>query len=638
MNVFELVATITLDPSEYESGLDNLKKETEKKRDAISSGMLKVAGAGAAAVGAFMASSLKTGAEFDKSMSQVAATMGTTVDEIQNLRDFALDMGATTAFSAQQAADALNYMALAGYDAETSMEMLPTVLNLAAAGGIDLARASDMVTDAQSALGLTLSETTALVDKMAMTSSKSNTSVEQLGDAILTVGGTAKTLAGGTTELAQALGLLADNGIKGAEGGTALRNIILSLSAPTDSAAKSMKKLGLEVFDAEGNMRPLEDVFTDLNGILGEMTQGEQTQVLSELFNKVDLKSVNALLATDSKRWKELAGNIDKAQGSAEAMAGTQLDNLSGDITLLKSAFEGLQIQISDKLAPAAREAVQFITGMIENFDTVGPIILGAATAFGVFAVAINIGSIIKKTATAMKAFNAVLAANPIGLIIALIAGLAAAFIALYNNNEDFRNKVNEIWGSVKKKAIELKDGIVNAFENIRDKVSSAVERIQNKFESLRDKFQNVKNKIVEMAGKLRDAFRFDFEIPHIKLPHFDISPPGWQIGDLLKGIIPTLDIVWYRKAYDNPYMFTKPTVMTGFGDGPGGEMVYGHDNLMRDIREAVGGNEEASRIVELLEFIVRHGIKADIDKGQLYKIISQENHKRVMAGAGRLG
>lgn len=140
-----------------------------------------------------------------------------------------------------------------------------------------------MVTDAQSALGLSMDESTELVNKMAMASSKSNTSVEQLGDAILTVGGTAKNLAGGTTELSTALGILADNGVKGAEGGTALRNIILSLSAPTDKAAAAMQELGLEVFDAEGNMRPLNETFGDLNGILGTMSQEERIKLCVDI-------------------------------------------------------------------------------------------------------------------------------------------------------------------------------------------------------------------------------------------------------------------------------------------------------------------------------------------------------------------
>ena len=145
---------------------------------------------------------------------------------------------------------------------------------------------------------------------MAKASSKSNTSVAQLGEAILTVGGTAKTLSGGTTELNMALGVLADNGIKGAEGGTALRNMILSLSAPTDKAAAQLKALGVEAFDAEGNLRPLHETFGDLNGALSTMTQEEQTQALNEIFNKTDLKSVNAMLGTSAERFGELSESI----------------------------------------------------------------------------------------------------------------------------------------------------------------------------------------------------------------------------------------------------------------------------------------------------------------------------------------
>lgn len=358
-DLFDLVAKLTLDSSEYSSGLDSALGKAKSIGGTIAKVGTAAVGAAAAGIVAFGKSAVEAGMTFDSSMSQVAATMGTTVDEISELRDFAQKMGSTTAFSATQAADALNYMALAGYDAETSMQMLPNVLNLAAAGGIELASASDMVTDAQSALGLSLDETSELVDKMAKASSKSNTSVAQLGDAILTVGGTAKNLAGGTTELSTALGILADNGIKGAEGGTALRNIILALSAPTDVAAKKMQSLGLSAYDANGNLRPLEDIFGDLNDVLSDMTQGEQTEVLNTLFNKVDLKSANALLATSKTRWKDLSKEINNASGAAKNMADTQLDNLAGDITLFKSALEGAQIAISDSLSPTLRGFVQ---------------------------------------------------------------------------------------------------------------------------------------------------------------------------------------------------------------------------------------------------------------------------------------
>ena len=321
----------------------------------------------------------KVGMDFESGMSQVAATMGFTADEIKDsttqthadfekLKKAAKDMGATTQFSATEASEALNYLALAGYDVDKAVSTLPTVLNLAAAGGIDLAYASDMVTDAMSALGLETSEAENFVDKIAKTSQKSNTSVAQLGEGILTVGGTAKVLAGGTTELNTALGILADNGIKGAEGGTALRNMILSLSAPTDKAADLIDTLGLKVFDAEGNMRPLNETFNDLNGIMSTMNEEEKINVLNTIFNKVDLKSANALLANSGERFKELSGFIDNSNGAAANMADTMNDNLKGQLTILKSQLEGVGIQLAETLIPLAKDVVGHIQKLVDKF------------------------------------------------------------------------------------------------------------------------------------------------------------------------------------------------------------------------------------------------------------------------------
>lgn len=483
MEAFVLDAILRLNSSEYDKGLNNALNSGSKLggalKTAFSVGAAAITAATTAVTG-FAAASVKVGMGFDSSMSQVAATMGFTVEELntegseaaqtfQTLSDFAQQMGSTTAFSASQAADALNYMALAGYDAETSINMLPNVLNLAAAGNIELAAASDMVTDASSALGLSIEETVELVDKMAKASSKSNTSVAQLGEAILTVGGTAKNLKGGTTELATALGILADNGVKGAEGGTALRNILLNLSPKSEAAAGAMEELGFAAYDANGEMRSLNDIFTDMASVLDSYSTQDRQRVLSNIFNKVDLKSVNAMLAAsgdelgaiataldqtavawddyamaagegfegidvindisgflqsmtkngveaaqqievlqsefgltaeDAKaafdaaneaieghtnRWEELSGYIDDAQGAAQAMAETQLDNLQGDITLFKSALEGAQIAISNELTPSLREFVQFgaesISNLTEAFKTDG--VDGAMEALG---------------------------------------------------------------------------------------------------------------------------------------------------------------------------------------------------------------------------------------------------------------
>lgn len=398
MNVFELMAKISLDTTEYNFGLDSIKN------GAATIGKLgaKAIGAATAAIGAFGLASIKTGMNFDSAMSQVAATMGKTVDQMMgetgtvnlawgeftgNLREYAQEMGANTVFSATQAAEALNYMALAGYDTQKSMETLPSVLNLAAAGSMDLAAASDMVTDAETALGLAnkqtaegLPRTSALIDEMARTASKTNTSVSQLGSAILTIGGTAKLLNGGmvemadgteraydgTTELSTALGLLADNGIKGSAAGTSLRNILSSLSSGKFKGA--FGELGISAYDSAGKMRSLKDILADMNKVMNGMTDQQKTSLINSVFNQRDLKSVNALLATTGERWDEVTLALLDSKGAAQEMAETQLDNLAGDIQLFKSAVEGAQIAVSDKLAPSLRDFVKIGTGGISEF------------------------------------------------------------------------------------------------------------------------------------------------------------------------------------------------------------------------------------------------------------------------------
>lgn len=317
-------------------------------------------------------SSVSVGMNFDASMSQVAATMGTTVDQIQSLTDTAKEMGSTTKFTATQAADALNYLALAGYDADKAAEVLPSVLNLAAAGGMDLAYASDLVTDAMASLNIEANKQNVdeFGNKLAMAASKANANVSQLGEAILTVGGTAANLKGGTTELTTALGLLANVGIKGAEGGTHLRNIILSLQSPTKDAREVMEQLGLEVYDAQGNMRQLDDILTDLNTVMDGMTQGDKDSIINALFNKTDLAAVNGLLAAQGEQWETLASQIDAADGAMGQMAETQQDNLQGVMTSMGSAFEGLQLAVFERLEPALTEAGNYGIQCIRTLST----------------------------------------------------------------------------------------------------------------------------------------------------------------------------------------------------------------------------------------------------------------------------
>ena len=388
---------------EAEKSAERVKETFSKLGSHVADAMKKAGAAATAAFGVAVGAAVKVGTDFESGMSQVAATMGITVDEIaagsqefESLSQAAKNAGATTQFSATQASEALNYLALAGYDAQKSITALPTVLNLAAAGGIDLGYASDMVTDSMSALGLSTNQLEGFVDQLAKTSQKSNTNIAQLGEGILTVGGTAKDLAGGTVELNTALGILADNGIKGAEGGTALRNVILSLSAPTDIAKKAMEELGLEVFDANGKLRPLNETFQDLNGKLGEMSDEDRINVLNTMFNKVDLKSVNALLANSGERFDELSGYIRDSAGAAEDMAKTMNDNLKGKLTILGSALEGLGIEMYEEFQQPLKEAAETA---IKSVDSISASLKNGKLSESMASVARGIGTIVSKAA-----------------------------------------------------------------------------------------------------------------------------------------------------------------------------------------------------------------------------------------------
>ena len=419
----------------FDTGVDNSGFEKGLK---TLTGLAAKAAAGITAAFTVAASAaVNVGSSFTASMSQVSATMGITrmSEEYETLSAAAEEMGAATKFSATQAGDALNYLALAGYDANKAVSALPTVLNTAAAGGLDLAYASDLITDSMSALGLGMDELESFSDKLAKTSQKSNTNIAQLGEAILTVGGTAKTLSGGVTELNTMLGLIADNGIKGSEGGTALRNIILSLSAPTDTAAAAMQRLNVSAFDSQGKLRDLSDVFADFNAALAPLTDQQKTQALNEIFNKVDLKAVNALLGTSAERFDELTGYIENCEGAAAEMAKTMDDNLTGDLTIMSSALEGLGITAFDKFESPMRSAVQAVTediskltaeikdgALSEQFDKISDAAGRLISALGEFAANDILPALINSMSAIIEHGN---------LIISVVTGIGAAVAAL---------------------------------------------------------------------------------------------------------------------------------------------------------------------------------------------------------------
>lgn len=475
-----------------------------------------------AAVTGLGTAAVTTAANFESSMSQVQATMGVTkdamstvdgqsVNTMDTLSELAKKMGAETAFSAKECADALNYLALAGYDTQQMCDTLPTVLNLAAAGDIDLASASDMVTDAMSALGMGVDESTKMVDQMAKTASSTNTSVAQLGEGILTIGATAKSIKGGTAELNTALGILANNGIKGAEGGTHLRNVILSLQNPTDKAAAQMDALGVSVYDSNGNMRSLNDILGDLNKSMDGMTSADKANIIATIFNKTDLASVNALLANTGDTWDSLQNSITNSAGAAQQMADTQLDNLQGQITILKSALEGLAISFGELLMPSIKQIVDWVQKFVDWLNSmdegtkkvvvtvallaaaIGPVLIvigKVISAVGtIMTVVPKIASAISAVKTAFAALNVTMLANPIVLIIAAITALVAAFIYLWNTNEGFRQFWIDLWEGVKQAVITAWNAITSflstAWENILSLAQTVWEAISGFFTTL---------------------------------------------------------------------------------------------------------------------------------------------------------
>jgi TP901 family phage tail tape measure protein len=332
-------------------------------------------GAGAIAAGKWIKDSINVYAEYEDAMKQVQATMGLTGEEgeeaFKKLSEAAKEAGASTRFTASESAEALNYLALAGYDAEQAIDALPGVLTLAAAGGMDLAKASDLVTDSMAALGLEISDMDSYMDMMARTSQKSNTDVQQLGEGILVAGATMKNAGQELDTLNVMLGVLANRGIKGSEGGTKLRNVIMSLTTPTSAAAKELDSLGISVTDSSGNIREMNEIFEDLDEKLGGLSESDKMNALSNIFNKQDLAAVNALLSGTGDEMNNLYNELANAEGAAIQMSETMESGLAGSVRSLKSAYEGLQITIGEQFSDMAGEVVGDVTSLVRDVTAI---------------------------------------------------------------------------------------------------------------------------------------------------------------------------------------------------------------------------------------------------------------------------
>lgn len=367
----------------------------------------------------FFKSSLDTYAEFEQSMANVKALTGAAGEEFENLQNAALEMGKKTSKTAKEAADALGYMSLAGWDATTSIAALEPVLRLSEAGGLDLATTSDLVTDSMSALGMTVEELPGYLDKLAQSSRKSNTAIDQMMEAYLKVGGTMNRLNVPMEESATILGMLANRGLKGSEAGQALSSVMVNLTAPTGQAATALKKLGFSAFDSKGNFKGLETVLFELQDKMSGLTQQERESMIAMIAGKEQLKTFSAVLDGLGNEYYDLKSSIASSDGALTEMADTMNDTFLGAIARAQSAIQDLQINFIKPLEP-------YLTPLVNKFAEELP------NATEKFSTALAEG--IEKNKPTIEAAGNMLKwlGNNLDTIIPLVVNLTGAWVA-YN-------------------------------------------------------------------------------------------------------------------------------------------------------------------------------------------------------------
>lgn len=317
--------------------------------------------------GAMYKGAIEPSMKFASQMSTVGAISQASARDMQVLTNKAKEMGRTTAFSASESGKAMEYMAMAGWKSSQMLAGIDGVINLAAASGEDLATVSDIVTDDLTAFGMQASETGHFADVLAAAATNSNTNVSMMGETFKYVGPLAGTMGYSIEDMAIAVGLMANSSIKGSQAGTALKNTIANMAAPTDTMAAAMKELGINLTDSSGNVKTFKQVMDELRASYSGLGKADQVAKASEVFGKYGMSGMLAVINATEADYKSLTTAIDNAEGAAERMAQTRLDNLEGDLTLAKSAAEGLQIALGDALTPALREVVQGITPVIEK-------------------------------------------------------------------------------------------------------------------------------------------------------------------------------------------------------------------------------------------------------------------------------
>lgn len=541
---------------------------------------------------------VKTTSDFESAMSKVSAISGATGSDLDALNQKAQEMGAKTKFSATESAEAFTYMAMAGWKTEDMLQGIDGIMALAAADGLDLATTSDIVTDALTAFGLSADDSGHFADVLAAAASNANTNVSLLGESFKYAAPVAGALGYSAEDTAIALGLMANAGIKGSQGGTALRSSLSRLIKPTDNAAALMEQYGLSMTNADDSMKSLGEVMEMLRTKMGGLSEAEQAQAAATLFGQEAMSGMLAVINASDSDYEKLTSAIYGADGAAQQMADTMLDNLSGQLTLLKSALEGLAIQFGEILMPYIKQFVQWLQNLVQKLQEMTPeqkeqIVKWAAFAAAIGPVLLAVGklvtgignviSVFGKLKTAIPAVKGALVAvkgaiagisAPVVAVVAVIGTLVAAFATLWKTNEEFRNKITAIWNQIKGTFDKLCQGIVDRlnklgfdFENIGE-VLKAIWKgfcdflapiFEGVFQNIANTFDTIVNVILGILDFFIAIFTGDWEgawdaIKGIFESIWNGIVAWFQnIGNTLLGILDAI-CGWFGTTWDNTW------------------------------------------------------------------------------------
>ena len=466
---------------------------------------LPIAGVASAAV--------KTAADFEKSMSQVAATMGKTKDDVKGLSELAQHMGATTAFSASEAAEGINILAMAGLDATQIGDSLGTVLDLAAAGAMDMGSSASYVVGAVKGFRDEMKSASKYADLMAKGATLANTDVAQLGEAISYGAATADGYSQSVDSMTLSLLRMAEQNVTGQTAATSLNRAMTDLYSPTAEAKKALDSLGISAYNADGSARDFNVVVDELSCALKGMSEENANALKSTIFTTNGMNAFNKMTASTSERVKELQEGLKGAGGSAAQQAKTQLDNLNGQITLLKSAIEGILITVGDKLLPYIKKAVSWFQtaadyinslsdAQVENIMKWAGIVAALGPIIMIFGKMVTmIGNVWEKFSGAIKVFAkfkglAGMIASPAGVVIGVLAAIALAAFFIIKN-----------WDQVK----GFLQGVGDWFKNTFEKAGFSVEGFKNKFKLITDTVGSIARKISGFCKSVGSIFKKEF-------------------------------------------------------------------------------------------------------------------------------